>query len=157
MLKQLLILSCLVVSPLHDGIVANKTSAQIYVENINLHYKVDAKKIVSKVQQQTDNSFPRTSDVLAIIAIESNFKEKAVSQAGAKGLMQILYRKTSSTKDNISAGIWLLREYKRRLKSERAAIHAYNIGIGNYLKGKRNQKYHKKYLEAKMKIQENYS
>lgn len=147
-MKAILLLSLLFTA------ASNTTDHSIPLDNPVVHYiaakyNVKADKIVDIVYRETDQDFPKPIDVLAIISIESEFKYKAVSSKGAKGLMQILYKKTSTIEQNIQAGVWLLKSYKKQLGSEQAAIHAYNIGIGNYQKGKRAYKYHKKYLLAK--------
>ncbi len=127
------------------------------VVHISQEYKKPHIKVIdilSLVDSKVDKDFPRKSDILAVMAIESRFKESARSSSGATGLMQILYIRTASTEENIKAGIWLLRDYRKRLGSEKAAIQAYNVGIGNYLKGKRNNSYYNKYLIAKVNMQE---
>ena len=94
--------------------------------------------------------FPSQLDVLSIVAIESGFDVSARSKSGARGLMQILYKKSQyDIHSNISDGVYLLNDYKDRLKSNEAAIHAYNLGIGNYLKGKRNKQYLAKFNKFK--------
>lgn len=99
-------------------------------------------EVLNSAKHKATAEFPRTSDVLAIVAIESAFKLDAKSSVGAKGLMQVLYKKTHfDIEHNMSDGIALLREYKRQLGSESAAIQAYNVGIGNYLKGARAPDY----------------
>jgi hypothetical protein len=104
--------------------------------------KVVVAEVLNYAKHKADSEFPRTSDVLAIIAIESSFKLDAKSSVGAKGLMQVLYKKTHyDIEHNMTDGIALLRDYKKQLGSEAAAVQAYNIGIGNYLKGMRNAQY----------------
>ena len=155
MLKIVLFSLCLGISiPLHIEQVVHRDRTKL-INYISDKYSLSSLKvenIVAKVTGLVDAKFPRKTDVLAIIEIESNFKSKAVSSAGAKGLMQILYKKTTTDKDNIVAGIALLREYRRRLGSEEAAIHAYNVGIGNYKKGLRVSNYYAKYVIAKKNI-----
>lgn len=126
------------------------------VSTISEKYKVDPKRvqyILHIINTEVDHKFPKKKDVLAIIAIESEFREEAISHKKAKGLMQILYKKTRNTEENIIAGIDLLREYRRRLGSEKAAIHAYNVGIGNYKLGIRNHTYYTKYAKEKSQLQ----
>lgn len=123
---------------------------------ISSTYKVplkDAQKAVYYATIKTDDSFPTKTDVLAIISIESTFKHSAASKKGAKGWMQIKYRKTVSESDNIDAGIHLLRAYKELFKTEKAAVMAYNLGYGNYKKGKRNTRFYNKYLVEKKKLE----
>lgn len=155
MLKIVLFSLCLGVSiPLHSEQVVHRDRTKL-INYISDKYSLSSLKIesiVAKVTGLVDAKFPRKTDVLAIIEIESNFKSKAVSSAGAKGLMQVLYKKTTTDKDNIIAGVALLREYRKRLGSEEAAIHAYNVGIGNYNKGRRVSQYYNKYVKAKKGI-----
>ena len=67
--------------------------------------------------------------------------------------MQILYKKvTYEEEENILAGITLLNDYTISLKTEDAIVQAYNIGIGNYLKGRRNSAYLKQFKEKKKEI-----
>jgi len=108
-----------------------------------------AHKVIYLANKKAKESFPSKHDILAIMSIESTFKSSAVSKKKAKGLMQVLYRKTYSEEDNVDAGVDLLVEYKRLLKSEKAAIIAYNVGIGNYKKGLRNKAYYEKFIREK--------
>ena len=83
--------------------------------------------------------------VFSLIKVESNFKEDAISNKGAKGLMQITESTAKyiaqmlkeeqgdllSAKTNIKYGCYYLRYLIKRFKSERTAIIAYNAGEGN--------------------------
>ncbi len=147
------ILMCASISTFDE--IPKVTQPDKLVITIAEKYKVDPKRvhyIFKVIDNELDGQFPRKKDILAIIAIESSFQEKAVSHKKAKGLMQILYKKTTNTRENIIAGIDLLREYKRRLGSEKAAVHAYNVGIGNYKSGMRNHSYYKKYEKEKSQL-----
>ena len=82
--------------------------------------------------------------VFSLIKVESNFKEDAISNKGAKGLMQITESTAKyiaqmlkeeqgdllSAKTNIKYGCYYLRYLIKRFKSERTAIIAYNAGEG---------------------------
>lgn len=145
------------VSTVDAKVLQTNTNITPIVEHISKKYKVkksNIRVIVKKVSGLVDAKFPRKDDVLAIIEIESNFKTNAKSSSGAKGLMQVLYKKTNSDSDNILAGVELLREYRLRLGSDEAAVHAYNVGIGAFIRGKRSKPYYKKYLEAKSQLRE---
>ena len=111
----------------------------------------EAKQIIVTANTLSDKkSFPRKEDILAIVAIESSFNKHAVSSANARGLMQVLYKPTThDIHHNMVDGVCLLKDYFRILKSEKAAITAYNVGIGNYLQGMRNDEYYNKYVMAK--------
>jgi len=83
--------------------------------------------------------------VLAIIAVESRFKEKAVSPKGARGLMQVLAsahpkkiksiggtRALYDAKKNISVGTRILAQYKDLSKGNiRRTLLRYNGSLGN--------------------------
>lgn len=126
------------------------------VNYISTKYNIDrikAKEIVLLAKQHSTGTFPQPHDILAIIAIESSFKPYAVSKANAKGLMQILYKKSSfDPKLNILDGTQLLKEYHTRLHSVDAAVQAYNVGIGNFKKGMRNLNYLRKFKQQKEEI-----
>lgn len=127
------------------------------VINLSDSYNIEVDKaieIVNVVKDEEDLVFPTKEDILAIIAIESNFKQYAIhKRTKAKGLMQILYKKSSyNILDNIRDGVWLLKEYNTWLPKE-AAIQAYNVGIGSYRKGIRATKYLNKYKKAKQHIE----
>lgn len=124
---------------------------------ISQEFAVDyqqAERIADTIKILANPKFPKQSDLLAIISIESRFNHKAVSDKNAKGLMQIKYRRTISQEDNILAGVELLEAYSNELKSTEAAVHAYNLGIGNYKKGRRVPNYYSKYLKAKTKFKD---
>ena len=86
--------------------------------------------------------------VLAIIKTESNFDNEAVSQKGAKGLMQIMestaqwigskmemgYYDSNLLHNpdcNIKMGVWYLRWLSDKYNDIDLAIIAYNGGVGN--------------------------
>ena len=93
--------------------------------------------------------------VLAVINTESSFRESAVSEKGAKGLMQI----TNSTAKyiakelketdyeifspdiNIRFGCFYLRYLLNKFSVEKTALCAYNAGEGNVLAWLKNDKY----------------
>jgi hypothetical protein len=130
---------------------AHKKIALLISEKYKVTLK-DAHAAVYYASKYTDESFPTKKDVLAIIAVESGFRSKAKSKTGV-GYMQIFYRKTKSDADNVVAGVDLLREYYKILKTERAAILAYNSGIGKYKKKRYTVVYYKKFLKERMAIQ----
>ena len=84
--------------------------------------------------------------IYAIIKIESNFNEKAVSQAGAVGLMQItadtfdwlkLYTKENNLDEkfltdpyvNIKYGILFLSILQKKYSADEVILSAYNAGV----------------------------
>lgn len=104
--------------------------------------------------------------ITAIIAVESNFNSKAVSNKNAIGLMQILpstgkmYGVTESELrngvKNIEVGVKYLAELKERFGSINHAIIAYNQGPSRVNRGNYStwylKKVMKKYKEFKTKI-----
>ena len=129
----------------------------IYIDyNYNVSRELSEKIVKIAFKYGNKTQFPTAIDILTIIAIESAFDVRAESRkTKARGLMQILYKKSSfDIHKNIEDGVWLLNDYADRLSKPEAAIHAYNVGIGNYRKGIRNQKYVKKFKKIK-KILEN--
>ena len=90
---------------------------------------------------------------LAMIATESSFIVDSVSKKNAVGLAQVV---PSVWKDsvpyniydpaqNILAGAYILRNYHLKLGNWDAALKAYNVGISDYKRGKK-QKASKQYL-----------
>ena len=86
--------------------------------------------------------------ILSIIKVESNFKEDAHSNRGAKGLMQIMDHTALwgsqkmklydfspnmlyNASDNIRIGVWYLNWLKDRYESDELVLVAYNAGVGN--------------------------
>ncbi len=116
--------------------------------------KNHASQILSVVDSYADKEFPKRNDLLALIAVESRYVVNAVHN-GCYGLMQI--EKKSHAKKlqgrsiinpsvNIGIGADILKEYYLLTnKNKKAAILAYNAGIGNYLKGRTNPAYYTKY------------
>jgi soluble lytic murein transglycosylase-like protein len=81
--------------------------------------------------------------MVAMIATESSFKLDAVSKSKAIGPAQIMpaswkgiVYNIHDPAENIIAGAHILREYKNKCGSWDCALRAYNIGIGNFNKGK---------------------
>ena len=93
--------------------------------------------------------------VMALIKTESSFRASAVSEKGAKGLMQLTdntaryIAKTLGEKDyeifsidtNIKFGCYYLRYLYNKFEMEKTALSAYNAGEGNVLAWLKNSKY----------------
>lgn len=93
--------------------------------------------------------------IFATIKVESNFNEKAVSSAGAVGLMQIMPRTAdfiakllgennsydlTDYKTNINFGVYYLSYLLKKFSVKNTAICAYNAGesvVNKWLKDKR--------------------
>jgi len=76
--------------------------------------------------------------VHAVIQVESNYNQYAISHAGAQGLMQLMpatarslgVRNSFDLEENIRAGVRHLKELKNTYKDDRLALAAYNAGAG---------------------------
>ncbi len=93
--------------------------------------------------------------VMALIKTESRFRASAVSEKGAKGLMQITdntakyIAKELNEKDfeifsidtNIRFGCYYLRYLYNKFEMERTVLSAYNAGEGNVLTWLKNREY----------------
>lgn len=110
-------------------------------------------KVVALAEMLAFTDFPRVIDILAIARVESMFREKAKNGI-SNGMMQV-NNGPFEVGANLQAGVKLLREYYEKLRSINAAVTAYNIGIGSYLKGRRNHAYLGKYQRAK-KVEEGF-
>lgn len=99
---------------------------------------VPNKVITLTVKRLAYKDFPKAADIFAEIRIESSYRPNVINKNGredSRGLMQVA-KGPMDPRENITIGISLLREYYMITHSKEGAIKAYNIGIGNYLKGK---------------------
>ena len=99
--------------------------------------------------------------IYAIIRVESNFKSDAVSNVGARGLMQIMeetfewirfrlgdseelgYDAMFDAEQNIRYGCYLVGYLTRYFESQDAAICAYHAGVGSVDSWLSNSEYSK--------------
>lgn len=126
---------------------------------ISSKYKISrpqALKIVIAAEKHSlKRGFPRLSDTLAIIAIESRFKAYAISPTNAVGLMQIVYKRSSTDiSTNIKDGTKLLKTYYRLTKNKEHTVQAYNVGIGAFYNGARSTEYLQAFKKHKQKFEE---
>lgn len=85
--------------------------------------------------------------------MESNFIPTAKNKASI-GVMQVNHG-PKPLRENMEAGVNLLREYYLLLGSSSAAVISYNVGIGNYVK-KRSIISGKKYFQDFQKFRRIY-
>lgn len=105
---------------------------------------------VKAAEKYAYSDFPRASDILGVISVESSFIEKSVSKLKkdpAIGLMQVrpgvngLSRTDlSSIDDQIRIGTQILRKYYEKTGDKSAALHAYNVGLTNHYRSMTNPK-----------------
>lgn len=110
----------------------------------------EARKILAKIHGKTAAlPWPKTEDVLAIIATESSFRSDAKTQT-SYGLMQVNGKvwgnNHKDVEKNIEKGIDILHSYWKSLdKDVKKTVVAYNIGITDVKKGKWNADYLNKF------------
>lgn len=102
--------------------------------------------VIKLANKLSYTDFPKAIDIISIARVESGFNPNALNLEiskinpnrkiqSSKGIMQVQGGSFDVTK-NMTAGVEILREYYLNLKSKKAAVIAYNIGIGNYKRGK---------------------
>ena len=119
-----------------------------YLKGKHVDMKEDSLKAV--VHTVCDESQQRDLDyrlALAVIKVESNFKQDVVSEKGARGLFQIMpslaryIAKDAGVKyngsqclhepdNNIKLGVYHLSKLVGEFESLPTALHAYNVGAG---------------------------
>ncbi|MCL2628003.1 MAG: lytic transglycosylase domain-containing protein [Oscillospiraceae bacterium] len=122
---------------------------------VNRYYPVEHVDIINKYSEEFD--VDRTL-VFALINAESRFNARAVSRAGASGLMQIMedtaywlapmaglsdfsYDQILNPDINIRLGTYYLSMLLGQFESTEAALSAYNAGQGNVRKWLENPEY----------------
>ena len=137
---------------------------QALAQKIASEYRINpdlAGHIVELAHKYEKDSFPTAKDILAVIGIESSFNPNAVSQLKkdpARGLMQVrpgvwglAPGELKNAEDQIRIGSDILHQYYSKLKNKEAALHAYNMGITNFRKGKHNPRYVAKFARELQK------
>lgn len=143
-------------------------------EKVTTHYDPHAEKLARKIVQQHDvdlqlaqeivetakqyqrDDFPKTQDILAIIAIESRFnpQAKTSSQIGLTQVDYKVWRKEVNKSDlytiegSIRQCVNILDLYYKQTGSSKGAIMAYNVGITAYKNGARPVGYYNKYKQV---------
>jgi hypothetical protein len=122
------------------------------VSAVVLNYDQDptfVQHLVSIAEKYAYSDFPKKEDILAIVAVESRFRTNA-HYGNSQGLMQIdrvanhkdIRGSLFDPEENIRVGVKILRKYYDLLGgNRRAAIMAYNEGIGLYMHGRRTRTY----------------
>jgi soluble lytic murein transglycosylase-like protein len=142
----------------------SETTDSRLVEAVVLNYDKNpefVQNIVTTASKYEYADFPKREDIMAIIAVESRFEPKS-QHKGSVGLMQVnrsankrlIEGNLFDTEENIRVGVLILRTYYLALGNARAAVLAYNSGIGGYLKGAKNQSYYKKYLKNRRMVED---
>ena len=106
--------------------------------------------------------FPKAEDLMALMAVESTFNDKAVSGKGAYGITQVIPKWHNTTAKALLAspdhavevGSKAMQDNYRMFKGDKsAAIQAYNVGPYGYkLEGKRVPEYLQNNLEFAKKF-----
>lgn len=138
------------------------------VAAITTRYKVDeqlALQIVKLAKKHQRDDFPKASDIIAIIGVESSFRPNVKSQLKkdpAVGLMQVRpgvwkipHVELSTIEGQIKHGARILAEYYDSIGRKDGAVMAYNIGITAYRKGRQNPRYLNKYKRELANLREN--
>lgn len=116
--------------------------------------------IVDQAEELSYKDFPKKSDILALIAVESTFRNTVTDGLGSCGLMQVNAKANrldpavvcTLPMTNMFHGVRILRDNFERLGNPRKALLAYNVGLGNFLKGNYNEDYHHKFLKWKERL-----
>lgn len=120
-------------------------------------------QVIRLAKKYQKPGFPSARDIIAIIAVESEFDPEAVSglqHDPAIGLMQIrpkvwkLNREALKDPETaIKIGADILHKYYRHLHGDKgAAIQAYNVGMTNFMQGEENPRYLAKYIQRMKNI-----
>lgn len=111
-----------------------------------------ATKVATLAKQNEKATFPTAKDILAIVGIESSFIPNSVSglkKDPAIGLMQVRPKVWGLNPNalhgnmelQVKTGADILNKYYNLLGNKEDAVHAYNVGLGNFRRGKHNIDY----------------
>lgn len=148
-------------------ITQDQDSSKKMVDFIKTKYKVPEEKasqFVELAKKHEKDTFPKASDLIAVMAVESSFRPEAKSKLKhdpALGLMQVRPKVHGMHKDDLATpdqqiehGANILHQYFQKLGSQEHAIHAYNVGITNLRRGtKLNPAYVEKVKKEKSEIE----
>lgn len=108
--------------------------------NTDISTLPEGERINEAIKKASANYGVSESLIRAIIQVESNYNPKAVSSAGAMGLMQLMpsnvkeynVKDPFNIEENIDAGTRHIRDYLRTYSNDlNMALAAYNFGPGN--------------------------
>lgn len=159
------LLLTLQLSPLfaHPSPISDTSNSRL-VEAVVLNYDKNpeyVQKIVDTADKYSYDDFPKREDIIAIIAVESRFDNRAKSR-GSVGLMQVnrsankrlIEGDLFDSEENIRVGSLILRTYYKLLGSAKAAVLAYNSGVGSYLRGVRNTAYYSRFQKNRRMVED---
>lgn len=132
---------------------------KLAIEQISQRYGADpefVEQVIQLAKKYQKPGFPTARDIIAIIAVESEFDPEAVSGLSkdpAIGLMQVRPGKWGIDPEDlrdpekaIKIGADILHKYYRHLHGDKdGAIQAYNVGMSAYKQGEENPDYLYKY------------
>ncbi len=123
---------------------------------INPEVALEISKLAIKHEKA---DFPKAPDILSVIGIESSFNPEAKSKLKhdpALGLMQVRpgiwkldKKELHSIENQISSGTEILNSYYVKLKDKTKALHAFNMGLTDFNKGKTNPNYIDKFQKER--------
>lgn len=139
---------------------------QLAIEQISSRYGADptfVQEVIALAKKYQKPGFPSARDIIAIIAVESEFDPEAVSGLSrdpAVGLMQVRPgvwgidpEELKDPETAIKIGADILHKYYRHLNFDKhAAVQAYNVGLTNFRQGEDNPRYLMKYLKRMKNI-----
>lgn len=110
-------------------------------------FKMPPSEVIMIAKREAFEDFPTAIDIISIARIESTFNPNARNKM-SNGIMQVNFG-SFDLEQNMISGVSILRDLFVKLGSAKAAIIAYNIGIGNYYKRRfmiSGNQYHQRYI-----------